>query len=178
MASPCPIAPAGRRPPAPCAVRARGGCNSARIRRRVSPKSPAGIVAGGGRLGPLKASGSGVAEGQDGWLYWVGRAREVEAFYGDTATSRRILTRWTRLIGRRARRLDSLGIRHVHTVVPDKLAIYPDLLGRPFPGLADPPGLRLARAVAQDSAAAMVDLQAPLLAARVEEPVYLRTDTH
>ncbi|MGH1588591.1 alginate O-acetyltransferase AlgX-related protein [Methylobacterium phyllosphaerae] len=119
-----------------------------------------------------------MAVGQDGWLYWVGRAREVEAFYGDTATSRRILTRWTRLIGRRARRLDSLGIRHVHTVVPDKLAIYPDLLGRPFPGLADPPGLRLARAVARDSAAAMVDLQAPLLAARVDEPVYLRTDTH
>ncbi|WP_457107608.1 alginate O-acetyltransferase AlgX-related protein [Methylobacterium sp. P5_C11] len=126
----------------------------------------------------MKASGSGVAVGQEGWLYWVGRASEVEAFYGDTATSRRILTRWMRLIGRRARRLDGLGIRHVHTVVPDKLAIYPDLLGRPFPGLADPPGLRLARMVARDSGATMVDLQTPLLAARVDEPVYLRTDTH
>ncbi|MEE7450270.1 hypothetical protein MRF4_22090 [Methylobacterium radiotolerans] len=126
----------------------------------------------------MKTGGNGVAVGHDGWLYWVGRAREVEAFYGDTPTSRRILKRWTRLIGQRARRLDRLGIRHVHTVVPDKLAIYPDLLGRPFPGLDDPPGIRLARLVAGDSGAAMVDLQTPLLAARTEEPVYLRTDTH
>ncbi|MGT2487122.1 alginate O-acetyltransferase AlgX-related protein [Methylobacterium oryzae CBMB20] len=66
----------------------------------------------------------------------------------------------------------------MHTVIPDKLAIYPDLLGRPFPGLDDPPGIRLARLVAGDSGAAMVDLQTPLLAARTEEPVYLRTDTH
>jgi alginate O-acetyltransferase complex protein AlgJ len=126
----------------------------------------------------LTRSGNGVAAGQEGWLYWVGRAREVEAFYGDTATSRRVLARWTRLIARRARRLDGLGIRHLHTVVPDKLAIYPDLLGRPFPGVEDPPGVRLARRVAQDSAAPMVDLQAPLLTARADEPVYLRTDTH
>lgn len=123
-------------------------------------------------------SGNGVAVGQDGWLYWVGRAREVETFYGDTALSRRILGRWARLIARRARRLDKLGIRHVHTVVPDKLAVYPDQLGRPFPGLDDPPGARLARLVAPDGAAAMVDLLTPLSAARAEEPVYLRTDTH
>ncbi|MBP1179872.1 alginate O-acetyltransferase AlgX-related protein [Methylobacterium sp. PvR107] len=123
-------------------------------------------------------SGNGVAIGHEGWLYWVGRAREVETFYGDTAASRRILGRWARLIARRARRLDKLGIRHVHMVVPDKLAVYPDQLGRPFPGLDDPPGVRLARLVAQDGAAAMVDLMGPLTAARAEEPVYLRTDTH
>ncbi|MGH1571734.1 alginate O-acetyltransferase AlgX-related protein [Methylobacterium sp. P31] len=122
--------------------------------------------------------GKGVAVGHEGWLYWVGRAREVEAFYGDTATSRRILARWAGLIGRRARRLDGLGIQHVHAVVPDKLTVYPDLLGRPFPGLDDPPGTRLARLVARDSAAPMVDLLTPLLRARADEPVYLRTDTH
>ena len=123
-------------------------------------------------------SGNGVAVGQDGWLYWVGRAREVETFYGDTATSRRILERWARLIDGRGRRLDRLGIRHVHTVVPDKLAVYPDLLGRPFPGVEDPPGVRLARLLAQRTRTPMVDLLAPLLAARADGPVYLRTDTH
>src|ERR1700710_1949863 len=82
--------------------------------------------------------GKGVAVGQDGWLYWVGRAREVEAFYGDTAASRRVLARWARLIGGRARRLDALGIRHLHTIIPDKLAVYPEQLGRPFPGPARP----------------------------------------
>ena len=122
--------------------------------------------------------GNGVAVGRDGWLYWVGRAGEVEAFYGDTALSRRILQRWARLIDRRARRLDGLGIRHVHAVVPDKLAVYPDTLGRAFPGLDDPPGRRLARLVAEAGDAPMIDLLAPLRAARVEEPVYLRTDTH
>lgn len=122
--------------------------------------------------------GKGVAIGQDGWLYWVGRSREVEAFYGDTASARRVLTRWARLIGRRARRLDTLGIRHVHVVIPDKLAVYPDQLGRPFPGLADPPCARLGRLVARDGAAPMVDLLTPLKTARHEEPVYLHTDTH
>ena len=123
-------------------------------------------------------SGNGVAVGQDGWLYWVGRAGEVEKFYGDTALSRRILRRWARLINRRARRLDGLGIRHVHAVVPDKLAVYPAALGRAFPGLDDPPGMRLARLLAEDGRAPMVDLLASLRAARVDEPVYLRTDTH
>ncbi len=123
-------------------------------------------------------SGNGVAVGREGWLYWIGRAREVETFYGDTALSRRVLERWAARIDRRARRLDQLGITHVHTVVPDKLAVYPDLLGRPFPGLDDPPGVRLARLLAGRSAAPMVDLLTPLLAARADEPVYLRTDTH
>ena len=123
-------------------------------------------------------SGNGVAVGQDGWLYWVGRAREVEVFYGDSPLSRRILTRWARLIARRARRLDALGIRHVHAVVPDKLAVYPDLLGRAFPGLDDPPAARLARLLEPDGAARMLDLLTPLRAARGDEPVYLQTDTH
>lgn len=122
--------------------------------------------------------GNGVAVGRDGWLYWVGRAREVETFYGDTALSRGILKRWARLIARRARRLDDLGIRHVHAIVPDKLAIYPDALGRAFPGVDNPPGQRLARLTAASGTAPMVDLLAPLRAARSEEPVYLRTDTH
>jgi alginate O-acetyltransferase complex protein AlgJ len=120
----------------------------------------------------------GVAVGADGWLYWVGRAGEVEAFYGDSPTSRRVLRRWARLIGRRAARLERLGIRHAHVVVPDKLAVYPDLLGRPFPGVDDPPCARLARLVERETGVGMVDLLAPLRAARVEEPVYLKTDTH
>ena len=123
-------------------------------------------------------SGNGVAVGREGWLYWVGRAREVETFYGNTASSRRILQRWARLIDRRARRLDKLGITHLHTVVPDKLAVYPDLLGRPFPGAEDPPGARLARLLAGRNPAPMVDLLTPLLESRHDEPVYLRTDTH
>lgn len=124
------------------------------------------------------ASGNGVAVGQDGWLYWVGRAREVEVFYGDSRLSRRILGRWARLIARRSRRLDAMGIRHIHAVVPDKLAVYPDALGRSFAGLDDPPAVRLARLLERDRAARMVDLLTPLVAARVDEPVYLRTDTH
>ena len=123
-------------------------------------------------------SGNGVAVGLEGWLYWVGRAREVETFYGNTATSRRVLARWSWLIDRRARRLDKLGITHLHTVVPDKLAVYPDLLGRPFPGVEDPPGVRLARMLARRNPAPMVDLLTPLREARYDEPVYLRTDTH
>ncbi|SDN14250.1 SGNH hydrolase-like domain-containing protein, acetyltransferase AlgX [Methylobacterium phyllostachyos] len=122
--------------------------------------------------------GNGVAVGNDGWLYWVGRTNEVEAFYGDTALSRRILKRWARLIAKRARRLDALGIHHVHAVVPDKLAVYPDMLGRAFPGLDEPPCQRLAQCVAEVSDAPMIDLLPPLRAARSDEPVYLRTDTH
>lgn len=124
------------------------------------------------------ARGNGVAVGDDGWLYWVGRAREVEIFYGDSPLSRRILGRWARLIERRAQRLDRLGIRHVHAVVPDKLAVYPATLGRAFPGLDDPPAVRLARMLSPNARAGMIDLLKPLLEARAKEPVYLRTDTH
>jgi alginate O-acetyltransferase complex protein AlgJ len=126
----------------------------------------------------LAGDDAGVARGRDGWLYWVGRAGELEALYADTPASRRLLERWARLIERRARRLDGLGIASIHAVVPEKLAVHDDTLGRPFPGLADPPCARLARRLARDGRAPLVDLLAPLRAARADGPVYLHTDTH
>jgi alginate O-acetyltransferase complex protein AlgJ len=87
------------------------------------------------------------------------------------------LRRWARLIEARAARAQALGIRYVHTIVPEKLSIYDDrTLDLDFdPRLS--PARRLARRLARMSG--YVDLVAPLRAARDDgEPLYRRTDSH
>lgn len=125
-----------------------------------------------------QAGARGIAVGRDGWLFWVGRANELVDLYTDSPATRRLLRRWVRLVVGRVRRAESLGATYVHAIVPEKIAIHADTLDRPFPGLADPPGARLGRLLATQTRADLVDLYEPLRAARAEEPVYLRTDTH
>ncbi|MDH2312074.1 alginate O-acetyltransferase AlgX-related protein [Methylobacterium brachiatum] len=129
--------------------------------------------------GPLSQTGArGIAVGRDGWLFWVGRTNELVDLYADSPASRRLLRRWVRLVETRVRRTRALGATYVHAIVPEKIAIHADTLDRPFPNLADPPGLRLGRLLASGTEARLVDLYGPLQAARAEGPVYLQTDTH
>ncbi len=126
----------------------------------------------------MARDGTGVLQGRDGWLYWVGRKGEVPALYADTPRSRRLLARWARLIEARAARAEGLGTRYLQGIVPEKLAVHDDGVPEPLPGLADPPCARLARRVEARRPGSSVDLLGPLRAARGEGPVYLRTDTH
>ena len=122
----------------------------------------------------MERSAAGVLVGRDGWLYWIGRKGEVAALYADTPATRRLLRRWARRVARRAAQAEALGARYVQIVVPEKIAVHDEGLSEPWPDIVRPPCVRLA--VLQP--VYVLDLLAPLRAARDAGPVYLHTDTH
>ena len=122
-----------------------------------------------------------VHEGLDGWLFLTGGTNFVTTLYkkeGGGLPDEK-LRLWRDLILRRIERAEALGIRYAHMVVPEKLTIYGDKQSEP---LVDPelaPAIRLRDMFAQTAAASSyVDLVAPMRAARKEQDLYWRTDTH
>ena len=118
-----------------------------------------------------------IHRGRDGWLFLIGGTNGVLLQYRRSLAGWWHLRQWARLIEARAARAQALGIRYVHTVVPEKLSVYDD---RTLDLDYDPrlsPARRLARRLARMSG--YVDLVAPLRAARDDgEPLYRRTDSH
>lgn len=118
-----------------------------------------------------------VHRGRDGWLFLIGGTNGVLGQYRRSLAGWWHLRRWARLIEARAARAGALGIRTIHTIVPEKLSVYDD---RTLDLSFDPhlsPARRLARRL--DRMPGFVDLVAPLRAARDgATPLYRRTDSH
>lgn len=118
-----------------------------------------------------------IHRGSDGWLFLIGGTNGVLLQYRRSLAGWWHLRRWARLIEARAARAQALGIRYVHTVVPEKLSVYDN---RTLDLDYDPrlsPARRLARRLA--GMGGYVDLVAPLRAARDDgAPLYRRTDSH
>lgn len=118
-----------------------------------------------------------VHRGRDGWLFLTAGTNGVLDQYRRSLGQWLHLRRWARLIEMRAARAGALGIRYVHTIVPEKLSIYDDLTD----GLAYDPALSPARRLAARlrRLPAFVDLVAPMRAARGDEAtLYRKTDSH
>lgn len=115
--------------------------------------------------------------GRDGWLFLVGGTNRVLSQYRRTPRSWLRSRAWARLIKARTSRAQALGIRCIHTFVPEKLSIYDDRTD----GLRFDPARSPARRLAQRllDVPGYVDLVAPLRAARDGlQPLYRRTDSH
>ncbi|MGU3664370.1 alginate O-acetyltransferase AlgX-related protein [Methylobacterium sp. A49B] len=115
--------------------------------------------------------------GRDGWLFLTGGTNRVMDRYRGGLRHWLLLRAWTRLIKARAIRAESLGIRCLHVIVPEKLSVYDDKTDGLRYAPAKASTRRLARGLARNPA--YLDLLAPLRAARNGPvPLYLRTDTH
>lgn len=115
--------------------------------------------------------------GRDGWLFLIGGTNGVLTQYRVTLGRWWRLRAWARLVEARAARAQKLGIRYLHTLVPEKLSVYDDRTDdlRYDPGQS--PARLLARRLRDNPA--FVDLLAPMRAARNGPvPLYYRTDTH
>ncbi|MDN3589676.1 alginate O-acetyltransferase AlgX-related protein [Methylobacterium adhaesivum] len=115
--------------------------------------------------------------GREGWLFLIGGSNGVLAQYRATPARWWRLRAWTKLIEARAARARGLGIRYVHTLVPEKLSVYDDRTdGLGFDARRSP-ARWLARRLIDNPA--YVDLLGPMRAARDGPvPLYYRTDTH
>ncbi|AWN40621.1 alginate O-acetyltransferase AlgX-related protein [Methylobacterium durans] len=115
--------------------------------------------------------------GRDGWLFLTGGSNRVMDQYGRGPRRWWLLRSWARLIEARTARATRLGIRCVHTFVPEKLSVY-DNLTRDLPY---DPGRASTRILARRlmGLPGYVDLLTPFRAARDGPvPLYQRTDTH
>ena len=112
----------------------------------------------------------GVVVGTAGWLF---TAEEV-AFYEDAASE---TARKLRFIDQVQEEFAARGVALVVALVPDKSRVYAEFVGRPLPSYT---GNRYGAFRAQLSARGVLapDLLTPLLNAKADAQIYLRTDTH
>jgi hypothetical protein len=134
------------------------------VRRKVEFAEPETTVA------PLR--------GRDGWLFLTGDSNDVIAQHtGAFVPDRRWERRWSRQLRGRARLMRRLGATYVQLVVPDKEAVYADLL----PAEIVPAPRRPVHRLVELAAGAEVELVYPLAqlrAGRRSAPVFHPTDTH
>jgi hypothetical protein len=123
-----------------------------------------------------------VYEGKDGWLFLIGGSNSAGALYRRDAPllPDAKLHRWAKLVEDRARRLAGMGVQYLHASVPEKLTIYDNKFNDP--PIVDwrlSPAVRLGEMLQRSPCAHVwLDLVEPLRAARDEDQLYLKTDTH
>jgi len=123
-----------------------------------------------------------IVVGNEGWLYYIGAA-------GDRFIDRHVrgrdpfthaeLEHWRTFLIERTRSYRSLGAKYVFVIAPNKESIYPEHL----PNWIGPPAgpTRLDQLMAHMSTASdvtVIDLRAPLRAAKSKSVVYYKADTH
>ncbi|MCC7328239.1 MAG: hypothetical protein IT521_15700 [Burkholderiales bacterium] len=122
-----------------------------------------------------------VLRGKDGWFYWLGEdgLSLARHYRGTTPFPQSEVDGTVAEFGRRRDWLAARGIAYVVVVVPEKFSIYPEFLPAWVAKSAQPsPYDRIRAAMEKDGRVPLVDLRAPLLAAKAKQRVYYRTDSH
>ncbi|NEU14137.1 hypothetical protein G3T14_18665 [Methylobacterium sp. BTF04] len=115
--------------------------------------------------------------GRDGWLFLIGGTNGVLTQYRLTLGRWWRLRAWTKLVEARTAKARELGIRYLHTLVPEKLSVYDDRTDDLHFDPRRSPARDLARRLRDNPA--FVDLLGPMRAGRDGPvPLYYRTDTH
>ena len=70
-----------------------------------------------------------IHQGKDGWLFLLHGSNNVIAQYKKTDDVRALRWQWRHIISTRERHLRSMGIIYRHFAIPEKLAIYDNLVG-------------------------------------------------
>lgn len=112
----------------------------------------------------------GVVVGREGWLF----TGEEVAFYRDAAAE---TARKLRFVEQVRRELAAQDVALVVALIPDKSRVYAEFVGRPLPSYTRGRYEAFRRALTAKGVLAP-DLLAPLLNAKADAQVYLRTDTH
>ena len=118
-----------------------------------------------------------VVVGRDGWLYYGGTAVDFQR--ANQPFTDWSLRQWTKTIQERHDWLESRGISYLLTVAPNKHTIYPEHLPAKLRRTGESTRWQvLKRPLRRRLEIPLVDLHAPLLAAKEREQVYERTGSH
>jgi hypothetical protein len=132
-------------------------------------------------LGLHSSPVANVVIGRDGWLYFAGEdGHALDRHYrGTMPYPQALVDDLAAEIERRRAWFAARGIAYVVTVAPDKSTLYPEHLPRWMARMRGPTPLdRASTALAANPRLHFVDLRPVLRAAKRDEQVYYRTDSH
>jgi hypothetical protein len=119
-----------------------------------------------------------VAEGRDGWLYFLA-GRMLAHYQQGENFAPQDLQDWQTLLETRRDWLARHGSKFVFVIPPDKHTIYPEHLPTWITKSAKPTKLdQFVEHMKAHSTVVVVDLRPALLAAKTNAPTYLTTDSH
>jgi hypothetical protein len=118
-----------------------------------------------------------VVVGRDGWLYYGATAIDYQR--ANRPFTNRQRKRWFGSVQRRQEWLERQGIEYLFAIAPNKHEIYPEHLPAKLERTGEETRWQLlSRLLRLHTPTTIVDLHAPLLAARRHEQVYERTGSH
>lgn len=119
--------------------------------------------------------------GPNQWMF-IGEERMVEHYLGMAKFTPDELRAWQQLLERRRDWLAAHGIKYVFALAPDKQDIYPEelpaWLRQAAPANRETKLDQFLKYMQAHSTVEILDLRAPLLAAKSTAPTYLQNDTH
>ena len=124
-------------------------------------------------VSPSKA----VIKGRDGWLFYADDGAMTDYAEAAPFTSAE-LEQWRDTLQDTSDWLRAQGIAYVFVIAPDKHVIYPEYMPETIRRAAISRIDELVSHLREHSTVRVVDLRPPLLAAKVRERLYHRTDTH
>lgn len=130
-------------------------------------------------------SGAAVASGQDrvligrdGWLFYQTDS-VINDYRGTNLFSEKELAQWNNVLTERRDWLAKRGIHYVFIVAPNKHSIYPEYMPRSVNRVSTESRLsQLADYMARESDVPFISLLEPMLAAKPQQRLFHKTDTH
>lgn len=119
-----------------------------------------------------------VLKGRDGWLFYADDGA-LQDYLSERPFAPADLEQWRQTLQHSNDWLAARHIRYLFVVAPDKHVIYPEYMPPGIHPLQHPSRLdQLVTYLEQHTTVDIVDLRAPLLAAKAHDRVYHRTDSH
>ncbi|MFH0907859.1 MAG: hypothetical protein V1929_03770 [bacterium] len=120
--------------------------------------------------------------GKDGWLYYDGLPASdgdpINEYRGNPPLTPYQLERWRWMFEDVSDALHERNIRFLLTLVPAKEQIYPEYMPDYLTPVGESANVQISRYLTERGRFEFLDLRPALLAARQEERLYMRTDTH
>jgi alginate O-acetyltransferase complex protein AlgJ len=122
----------------------------------------------------------GIEEGRDGWLFLRLGTNQVIRFFTEASYfSASDVGRWCDLLAERTKRLDKLGARYFHFIVPDKLTVYRDNYVGSLGCYDNRPSRTVPLALERRGLSSIyIDVTSQLIAERDARLLFYKTDTH
>ena len=125
-----------------------------------------------------RSPSSSLLVGRDGWFF-LGTPEPVRQARGLARFAPGEIERWQMVLEERRDWLARRGIPYVVAIAPNKHTIYGEFLPAGLPRVHEETQLdALARHLSEHSSVEFIDLRGPLLAAKPDQRIYHRTDTH
>jgi hypothetical protein len=119
-----------------------------------------------------------VVLGREGWLYYAGE-HIIDDYRCLKPFTDEELRAWSEALVRRQEWLERRGIRYLFSVAPNEHTIYPEYLPSHVTRIRDTSRLdQLLAHLKAHTTLPVIDLRPALMAAKVKERVYRKTDTH